>query len=433
MEVSAEAPSSALNEKIPNLPGISGDWILFFIFWPFGALINALRRFREPGSKTVFWLFCFYFGFVFIYGDPFWREGTDSARYAKDLIDFHTNPISFGTMLSQLYSPKTDLVDVYKPLSTWFLALFTADPRILFAFFAAVFGFFYAQNLWIIFSRINVKVGITLALLMISYALINPVWNINGARMWTAAQVFLYGNLIWFINGKKIGLFWSALSILFHFSFCFPVLLFALYIFLPGNLVLYFLFFFGASIFKEINLHAVSNFLSFLPDVFQPRVEGYTNEDYAKGLFNQQLEMSMHVKLFSILEQWIVYIWIIVSFLFRKKMIFNLPAYRKVFGFALFLGGFAQISSLIPSGGRFIVVANCLFYVVFILFFTNFQNYHRLLLLKIITIPVLTFLIIFNIRRGLDFAGIFTFLGNPILAFFSSEQVPLIEFLKQLL
>lgn len=68
--VPEEEISGKGKERIPLLPALTVDWVLFLLCWPFGALVSALRRLGMPEAKTVIFFFCLYFGFVFIYGDP---------------------------------------------------------------------------------------------------------------------------------------------------------------------------------------------------------------------------------------------------------------------------------------------------------------------------------------------------------------------------
>lgn len=432
MEVLIEKDTIYNRVKIKPIPRISVSWFLFWLIWPFGALVSAMRNFRLSYAKTVFWIFCIYFGFVFIYADPYGQGGADSSRYAKQLIDLHSNPFDISQLVGTFYSSNEGLTDIYQPAVTWFVAFFTDDPRFLFAFFAAVFGYFWVQNLWIIFSRINDRAGLVLILFLIGFALINPIWNINGVRMWTAAQIFLFGILTYYLNGNKKGILWTFLAIPVHFSFMFPVGIFMFFIFVPNYIGIFFLFYVSASFIKEIDLGAVRDSLSFLPEVFQPKVESYTGEAYAKRIIEAKDEMAWHVQFAGLANRIILYAWLIYAFINRKKWIVPNSPTEKVFGFALLLGGFAQIASLVPSGGRFMTVVNSLLYIVFIFAIINIKPGLTGKLLRAVTFPLLLFVIVFSIRRGFDYIGILTLFGNPIIAIFSQEQVPLIDFVKQL-
>lgn len=418
--------------EMPAIPRISLNWLIFFIIWPFAALITALRRFREPFAKTIFWLFCTYFGFVFIYADPYGKGNADSARYAKHLIELHSEPVSFNKLVDSFYDPASGLTDIYQPFITWLVSIFTGNPHILFMVFAIIFGYFFTQNIWIFLTRIKNNVGFFLFLFVTAFALVNPIWQINGVRMYTAAQVFLYGCLIYLIEEKKKGILWAVSSILMHFSFMFPVALLFAYILLPRNLWILFLFFVAASFVKEINIKAVRELLSFMPDVFQPKIESYTSEPYVKRVLLARQEIAWHVKFADIAGRIIVYAWTLIVFLNRKKWLETHHEMFKVFTLALFIGGFAQIASLIPSGGRFISVAYSLFYATFILFLVDIRTNKLISLIKVFSVPLLLFSIIFKIRVGFDYTGALTFFGNPFFALFIDDQTRIIDFVKQI-
>lgn len=422
--------NSRRNKLIPSVPTSE---LLLILLWPFGALVRALRYFRMPQSKTIFWLFCIYFGFVFVYEDPTLKKfGLDSARYAMDLIEKHSSPFSWNTLITSFYNAEDNVVDIYQPIVTWIVSLFTGNPRVLFMVFATVFGFFFAQNLWMIFNKINKRVEFLLLLFMFSYALVNPIWNINGVRMWTAAQLFLFGNLRYFLFNDKKGLIWSAASVLVHFSFLFPVSILLGYLFLPKKDYVFFTFYIITAFLVEIKLTQVREFLSFLPDFLQPRVISYTNEDYA-GKVGDMVSQSSWIMLWQgYLSTWIGYAWVVAVFIRRKAWIKYYPELHRIFMFALLLGGFANIAAQVPSGGRFITVANGLFFALFVVLLGQRKISLRLQWLELITIPLLFFVVVFQIRIGLGFMGILTFAGNPLIAPFINTQTPLIDFLKQL-
>ena len=414
------------------VPSVPVSELLLILLWPFGALVRSLRHFRVPESKTIFWLFCVFFGFVFIYGDPYNELGNDSVRYAKNLIELHDNPFSWNELIASFYNVEEGVVDIYQPLVTWFVSLFTGDPSILFMLFAVVFGFFYAQNLWMIFNTINKKVGLIIIMFMFAYALINPIWNINGVRMWTAAQVFLFGNLRYFLLNDKKGLIWSASSILVHFSFLFPVAVLAAYIFLPKKDYVFFAFYIITAFFVEMKLSQVRDLLSFLPDFLQPKVSGYTSEVYAERIGEMAKQYTWHVIWQGYISTWLGYVWIIAVFIRRKYWAKYFPHFHQIFMFALLMGGFANIVAQVPSGGRFVTVTSSLFFALFVALLGQRRINLKLWWMEIITIPFLAFVIIFKIRMGFDFMGLSTFLSNPVLALFIEDSTPLIEFVKKI-
>lgn len=415
---------------------ISLEWIILFIIWPFVAFIKVLKNFRSDMAKIVTWLFCVYFGFVFIYEDPSLKNfGADSASYAASLIQMHNDRFSFEKLWSTFYNTDDQVIDIYQPLSTWIVSFFTDDPRWLFAFFASVFGFFYVQNLWIVFQRIDksVRVSLILFLFLLALVLVNPIWNINGVRMWTGGQVFVYGILRYYILHDKKGLAWSMLSVFFHFAYLFPLVVFLAFLILPINLTACLIFFFVSTLIIEINLISVRSYLSYLPDVFQLRMEGYTNEEYAKVLLNARSVKAWHMRFAELVGEWIIYVWILVTYLYRKKWIDQIPDFYKLFAFALFFGGFAKLAGNVPSGTRYMIIDTMLLYSVFVIILSqNFINF-KLKTLKFLATPFLAFYVLFRIRIGLDYIGILTFFGNPVSSLFYPQQLPIISFIKDLL
>lgn len=404
----------------------------FFLIWPFGAMLNAFRNFRQPTSKFIVWFFFVFFGFVFIHS---YYMSKDAFSYVGRFMDHHNYWMGFESLKKMFYSGDSKYVDVYQPLVTWIVAYFTGNPRWLFTVFAAVFGYFYVQNIWIILARIqnNKHIDLVTILFLTLFIFINPIWNINGVRMWTAAHVFFYGLLRYFIEGEKRGQLLIVFSIFFHFSFLFPVSLFIIYRFLPKNLTVLLIFFFTTSFIRELDLYGIRNLLSFLPDFFQDRVTIYTNQDYYDSLASLKHEDSLHEIAFETISRYIQYIWICIVYFRRNLWLYKYSDIRNLFSFGLFFGGFAQIAANIPSGSRFLTITSLIFYAVFILMIADKSINSQLKWSKKISIPFILFLIAFQIRIGLDYIGISTLVSNPVVALFFEDKVPLIEFIKGLL
>jgi hypothetical protein len=225
---------------------------------------------------------CVYFGFVFVFSRDI--QGADSARYAQNLVDLHGFAPSLLTLWNSFYSFDTNLLDIYQPVTTWLVSLFTDNAHFLFAIFSFVFGYFYAQNIWIILNNISGKksiiVWIIYFIIYIDYSIMVYKWRSN---VYCSSNLYLWCFSLLLGNNRK-GLIWSSASLLFHFSFLLPVAILFLYSILPRKLPIYFLFFIVTAFIAEIDLFTIRNYLSFLPDIFQPRVIAYTNSDYAIGV-----------------------------------------------------------------------------------------------------------------------------------------------------
>lgn len=405
---------------------------LLFLVWPFGLLYTSLKNFKAPGAKTGFILFCAYFGFVFVVSRDL--GGADSARYAQLLRDMHKLTPSFENLWASLYSYETNILDIYQPLLTWLVSLFTDNIHILFASFAFVFGWFYANNIWIVLKQIQNKITYPILLLVVVFALIIPIWYINGVRMYTAAQVFIYGVLTYFIgNEKKKGLLWAGASIFVHFSFLFPFTLLIIYKILPKKVNIYFIFFIITLLFSEINLYTIQGYLRLLPEIFQPRVESYTNIDYAEALEESAAYYNWYVGFSGVALKIAINSLLIVILLYSRKFLKKNKQLYEFVGFILFFGSWANIAAVVPSGGRFLTVFYMLSMSFIILYLLKYRVSIPVKVIRLFSIPLLIFYCIFTIRVGFDYMGISTFIGNPFSALLIEDNTPLIEFVKSFL
>jgi hypothetical protein len=413
---------------------INKNWIPLILMWPFGAMVRSFVHYKLTASKNYFWLYCIFFGFVFIYEDPKTGEfGQDSARYANDLLEYHKNETTFLTFWKGLYSEDGGNIDVYQPLLTWIISNFTNDPRILFMFFGGVFGFFYSRNLWMVYDKIESRAKPLLFLLMFYLALINPIWNINGVRMWTAVHVFLYGLMNRLFSKSVKGYIWLCLAPIFHFSLTIPVLLSFIFSFVRQKYnLLFYLYIFSAFI-SEVDLGFVQDKLSqTLPSIYQPRVQGYFNDEYVEKFQNDADFATVHVKLAGIVSVWLVYVVVFLLYINRKRWINSNNSAYNLFIMGLILGIFANLARNAPSGGRFMIISNFIFCASMILVVSNGFKKIRWLKTNVLLKIMLIYLILFGVRVGLEFTGLFNFIGNPFVALVVYDQKPLISFVKDL-
>ncbi len=120
---------------------------LVFLIWPFLALIESIKNYRESWAKNGIWLFVIFFGFTFV---P--RIGNDSMGYIRQFHELHNANVSLYQILGRLYTEGSRSLDIIQILISFLVSRFTDDYRILFAIFGAIFGYFYSRN---IFPLIN--------------------------------------------------------------------------------------------------------------------------------------------------------------------------------------------------------------------------------------------------------------------------------------
>lgn len=415
---------------------------LTFLF-PLAGLINSLANWRQSWAKNAFWLACIYLGAVFIFlpDGVAVGEGTDSARYQLDLIHFYDDNSSLFGVLAK-YRIERNVMDFYQPILTYLISRFTNNAHVLFAVFAFVFGFFYSRNVWYVLDKLpNNKQGI-FNVLTILFFLICPITQINGVRMWTALHVYVYALMPYLLDRDKSKLWCLTLAPLIHFSFLYVSLLGLVYVMLPermktGSRILQFVAlssFIATLAVNSLNLDSLYDMLlEYSPELYENRIELYVNQDLADRNAEGAALSNWYIAVSGLLKKWTIAVLLIFLFHCMKKYFKGDYGLTRLYIFALLLGAFANIMSLIPSGGRFQLVS-MMFMVPMVLLsimkIPKSDGYYGIarFAMLFLLIPVVV-----DFRRLFDFFGITAVFGNFITVFFWESNIPLIEFVKQLL
>lgn len=409
--------------------------IIVTLLCPIVGLFYSLYHWRKFWAKNTFWLACMYMGAIQI----FHPEGTtlgigaDGGRYALKLLHMHYMELTLRETVSFLFADNKSL-DLYQPILTYIISRFTANGHVLFFVFAFVFGFFYSRNIWYVLEKLEGRLGDWSWVLIAFYFLICPIWNINGVRMWTALHIFVYGAMPFVFEKDRSKLKWCFLSLLVHFSFLFPVLILLLYVFVPKSVIkIYFIFYLATLFLKEIDLSVVRNFLlEYLPIVYEDKISGYTNEEYALKRTEEVAGLSLHVILSEKITYWIIQVYIVMSFFAIRKYLKENESIKRLFIFSLLIYGVSNIFALVPSGERFLVLSQMFMIPVFLFVIKKVPKNTYMKLLHPIFMILMLFVIVFYIRKGFDFYGLSLMCGNFITMFFITTDIPIINFVKQL-
>jgi hypothetical protein len=407
-------------------------YYISFLVWPFGVMVDAMRHWRQPWAKNIFWLFCVFFGYTFLVASGEF-ESADSARYAELLHWYASSDIDFSSLLRSFYSESSAAVDIVQPLLTYLISRATTNPQVLFAAFALIFGYFHSRNLWYVLDKTKGNFSLAVTLFIVVFVLLNPIWNINGFRMWTGAQVFIFGVLPYIFEGKTKMLVWPVLAVFFHFSFVIPLGILFTYVLFKNRPLVYFSLFVITSFVKELDIQALQSYLYFLPSVFQSRVAGYTNADYVESVAMAGQALNWYIPLATKGLNWVIYVYAIYFFLFKRKLLRESKSLMNLFCFSLLFYSIANILSLVPSGGRFLNIGSTLLCVFFISYLSNIQKNDKIVGLTYVSVPLLSLFCLVIIRTGMDFFGFVTIVGNPVFAFLGTESAPFIMEIKKLL
>jgi len=403
--------------------------LFLFLILPITGLINSLMNKDNDWAKNLFWLFCIFFGYTFVIAE---EGGADSDRYARLLLYFADSRMSLEELWRSFYSVTSGYVDVVSPLITFLVSRVTDNASILFMIYGLIFGYFYSRNIWFILSRIEGRPSWFVLLLLLSFALFNPIWNINGFRFWLAAQVFLYGTLPYLLDGKKNYLFWSFFAVFIHFSFIGVIGILGLFVAIRNRLNLFLVIFIITSFIREIDLQWMRTIFSFLPEFLYTKVFNYTNPDYAEERRIIEEDLPWFITYSTIAIRWVNYILVLAISLIDRQAIRERKGLLTLLCFALLVYSFSNLASLVPSGQRFIIVANTFMFASFILYFATVAEEGSLLTVRIISIPMQVLYCLVAIRIGMDFFSIMTLIGNPVSIFIYTDPVPLIQDIKNL-
>lgn len=374
------------------------------------------------------WAFVVFYGLTFVISN----EGMDAFEYAKKLTEMHQSNLSFSELSAKVYTDEEGGgLDFMQPLLTYFVSLFTDNYHILYGVFCVVFGFFYSRNLWFLMDGLKGKIKPQVFFFLFLFAMIIPLWMVNGVRMWTAALIFFYGAFPFLLHKTKKSLVWCIVSIFMHFSFMFPVAIMGLFILLGNRTRIYFGLFLLSFFFKQLDLTSVNNLMqSYLPSIFQNRVQGYTNTDYVQANVESISGNNFYVLWYEPLLHWAIACLLILMYWKGKHFFEKNPDYHRLIGFTFLLFSIVNMVAGVSSFGRFLTVAN-LFAVSCIVFYLHYALWPKIIrkVLPFVYAAVLFFMIV-TIRLGFDTTGVMTIIGNPVTALFKGTEIELIKLIK---
>lgn len=403
-------------------------FLALWIFNPFISAIYVFKNFKQNTSIYPFLFLSFFFGLSFVVS----TTGADSERYATQLLQYHRQNISLVEVIADFYSEEGTKLDIYQPLVTWLISLFTDNVKILFAFFALVFGYFWFKSLLLVRSHIHIPLKGLILLAFLFLALTNPIWKINGVRMWTAVGVFFYGLLLLYLQKDKKGWIYLILPMFIHFSLAIAFVVHVLYVIVPfkNKTFLFFVAFLFTFFLGELDLDIIRGYFEEAPKLLEKK-SSYLNEEYVEKVSEAKERFAFHVILARDLSKYsILTITILMYYYYsRYKKIITDHYFHVVFTLGLFFASFSNLASNIPSGSRFTTLSNLIVLTAFLLFLN--QRLKINLTVRMLLSNSLLFVIIFRIREGLDFIGPFFFIGNPVVNWFV-EDMPLINSIKSI-
>lgn len=357
--------------------------------------------------------------------------GSDVNRYAELFVSMGKKDIGLLSIFENFYGDD-DSLDIFRSITLIVVSRFSSNPSLYFAVIGVFFGFFYSRVMWFVLNRMDVKFDFFQTLFFLTLIFIMPFYDLQFVRFSTATIVFLYFALPYFYENKKRYIVYSALSLLIHFSFIFPLAVLVLYSFLPKKLNIFFIIFIISIFFAEVKLSFLTEFMqNNLPAVFQTKVESYGNEDYALSIEEDSQALNWYITYRFLLISYVNYAMIIYLFVYFRQDIIKNKIYNQALCFILFFYSLSNIIAVMPSGSRFVSVSQKFLWIFICLyFFASERKMDFNKLLKYTCVPVLLLYIITGFRYAADTFGITMVIGNPITMFFNTDEVPIIDFIK---
>ncbi len=380
------------------------------------------------------WLFVIFYAATFGIGVE--SEGSDIVGYMDEISVLNNLNLDFKGIIA--YYLISGEIDVLRTVLALLVSYFTDNGFYLIIVFGFIFGYFFSRNMWYILDRLEGRTKMFTKILLFCLFLAIPIWNLNGFRFWTGAHVFLFGLLPFIFERKKKSLIWCLIvPFVVHYSFLIALIPLIIYLILGNRLKLYFIFFVLSFFMSAININQFNNYVeSYTPQSFADRSSSYRIEEKVESFRNEtefNTDTVWYVKyLGDVLGYTLAALLLIFYWTSRKSNQTNNELLR-LLSFILLFYGFANILSTIPSGGRFLSVANVLTLAFLALNIQNNRVDQYLYRLSNVAVPFLLLFIVVSLRMSWYSFSITTVIGNPIAAIFTfSENISLNDIIKML-
>jgi len=168
---------------------------------------------------------------------------------------------------------------------------------------------------------------------------------------------------------------------------------------------------------------------SYVPDFLVSRVSNYVEDEYVDVVSDISAGSNWYIAIYVKALSW--FIFAATSVIYFSKFYANklVPYTKQFFGFCLAFLALGNILSLMPSGARYLLIAQL--FAMAMIFVTTAALYSEKLFRSIkLLSPVLVFYIIISLRVSFDTITLMTIFGNPLLASFVDFPFALIDLIK---
>ena len=365
-----------ISSKYTNIECTLIVLLIFFLCPLLGLLLLCILNRNITNKAFIFCVIYAYIGYSIIFED----SNLDSYRYVEQFI-----AITQGYTVSIFDNLKRGIIDIYSIISMEFIALFSNNPHVLFALWAAIFGYFTGAVVNVIEKTIPRKSLFLIYVSIVVIILLNPPTNINGVRFWTAIWIAFAGILEYEICSRKRGMFFIGLTPLVHTSFLLFIVIYIIYRLVRHSKLTILLILFVISYILSYLISStfiadiISNYLGPVSHFSAYIDESYVNEINEGKVSRSALNIFMTSlpKLFMILFS---------VFAIKYKKVMPNSFLDKALHFLFVYMTIVNILGVVPSVSRFDKLGYFIFLYIILLYHKNFSPANNLLLSGIIVI-----------------------------------------------
>lgn len=396
---------------------------LLFLIWPFGTVWFSLINYNAKWTKNIVWLFVIFYGYTFVLSN----DTMDANRIKEKFEVFTYFNFNLNEFISYYFIQNSSAIDVLQPVVFYITSKFTSDFNVLMAVLAAILGFFYSRNLSYLLDKSDSNVKLTSIIFLWMFMFVIGFWEINAFRFWTASLMYFYAVTPSVYENDNKKLWFVLLACLLHFSFLFPLVVFLCFKIFKNKSALYFWFFVFSFLFTLLNVGMIGDFmLKIFPSNFHNKISAYASEARVDEVAGNVRSISSYLRFFMFV---IINGFFVLFYFSYKELIKDDDKLYSLFNFCLLFLGAANFISIIPSGGRFLLVS-ALFALTFIFLFLQRNSLEgKLKIYVYMSTPFLFLASIGFIRLGLNTIGVLTVFGNPVISLFIKSKMALIELL----
>ena len=384
----------------------NAGWL--FVLSPVLGLIEAFKNLNNQQARYVLFAFCLCFGLCFSVGIDRYEGSIDGISMRAEFEE--TKGITTGQYLGYLkeyFEFDTGAQDIYIVSVAYLVSRATYNYHYFFFVLAFVFAFFQLKCLKYFTKETNFT-NSTICIILVCLFLWNNIYNINGARFWTASWIGLYCIFKMFYDKKPLYIILSLITPMMHASFAvFPIVLLLGYLASETKRLLLFLFIVSwmFSIFAEdFRIQQFDNVE--LPFLVGKKVEAYTEMETLQGSGFYWVQL-----LFRSLSIHYVDLLVLLIALNRNRIIDK--RVNHVVGMTIIIATLSNFGMVIPIvGGRFFSLNYTLVAYSFLVLFGD-RKYQ----LIVYMLPFFWFMNLFYLYKDVTTVLDLGFLLSPLISF----------------